>query len=581
MSNNSFWQHLPEQLSQPTSVAILSSIGLHAVVLGALPIISWSDAQENTQRLVNLIELPPSAQSRIPQTAQPPLLPSLPGTTDSDLNPDGLPSPPSVTTTLDPSSNPFKFPNLPSLDSATGQVTLPPITLPNTPDLPPLPAPPPLDLSSFVLPVAPQPPSLEQESVPPRLGNPPQTLPTPTQPQNSPVAINPGNRPRQIPDLSEFSSPPQIPPEFQATYPPDAIPVPPPLTPSGNDTSPVTSPPSPPPVAAAPTSVESQPTSPAEQLRGIEASVENSPSSPDRSIPEIPGEFVTTEEELLPRETQSPSEVAVNTPPTLSPPSEPVFSQQRAALVAEIKERRHLLMEDSTNTTPIEANRNWLTWVEAVRDVNPQSKSLTATYPKDACLKKLEGTAVYGVLVNSDGAIADVELIQSSGYGVFNEQAQETINKHTFGEFSQPTPFQVTVSFSYDSETCPSLSVADSSSASDEQATTPSSPPIPKEQPSSVDAPSATASPQPEPETAPPQPAATPTPTSPASTVEIEVVPPAETASPVPGVAPTQPASTPKPEPPQSSDEIEVVPPAEVMMPADSPEFYRPGERGE
>ncbi len=555
MSYASFLQNLPEKLSQPSSVATLTSVGIHALILAALPVLPFSAAKEQTQRLVNLVELTPEEQSRTPQQFQggsffaPPLSTDslqsvpLPGSTSLD----SLPTPPPIST-RDFSSRDrvaFRFPDLPNNLPPQGSVTLPSLTIPQTRVIPN--NPPPLESSSFVLPI----PFQNGGSVPPRLANPESAIAIPDANairedilarSRDTLARVPSDTPRRIPDLSEFG---QIPQDYQANFPPRSSASP--SLPEGNfgEIPSFSNNPSP-----------EKPDGMADLSRGIEASPGFTP--PRRNERRIPSGLTAFDPDAFllefPRETeiergnsalgtsQQSGEVAINSPQSQEATNAPVLSSQRESLVAEIRERRELMAENLANTTPQEANRNWLNWVEAVKNVEPQTKSLVGDYPRDACLKKLEGKAVYGALVNTSGAIADVELIQSSGYGVLNEQARQTINNHNFGSLPQQTPFQVTVDFKYNEQICPSLTVG--GPPEQKETTTPTTP--------TQAAPTA---PQARPQNEPrPQPTV-PTP---------RVVPP----TPVPQAAPTPPKDKPEP---QNETKPPVTVPPRVESPTPTP----------
>jgi TonB family protein len=64
--------------------------------------------------------------------------------------------------------------------------------------------------------------------------------------------------------------------------------------------------------------------------------------------------------------------------------------------------------------------------------------SLTGTYPKAACLKQLKGTAIYNVLVDGNGKSTNLDLIRSAGYPIFNDQARQQINSHSFEKAGEP-----------------------------------------------------------------------------------------------------------------------------------------------
>lgn len=150
-----------------------------------------------------------------------------------------------------------------------------------------------------------------------------------------------------------------------------------------------------------------------------------------------------------------------------APPSAVAIARQRQNnLVAQVRMRRNQLRKDVTNTSDEEARKNLVEWMALVKDtlpkkeVIPEAITVSATYPKDACIKKLEGTTVFGILVGADGEVTNAQLIQSAGYGILNQQALEDIQFRKFNNQTGTTkPYQVKVAFDYDKGNCPSLAV--------------------------------------------------------------------------------------------------------------------------
>ena len=119
------------------------------------------------------------------------------------------------------------------------------------------------------------------------------------------------------------------------------------------------------------------------------------------------------------------------------------------------------LQKDQANTSDEEANKNYVSWATEVKNAQPKKITLQGRYPKDACIRKLEGTTTYGVTVNNSGAVVQSKLIKSSGYGLFNNQALAQIKNHNFASSNGGNqPYHVFVNFKYDSKICPSLSVS-------------------------------------------------------------------------------------------------------------------------
>ncbi len=175
---------------------------------------------------------------------------------------------------------------------------------------------------------------------------------------------------------------------------------------------------------------------------------------------------------------QNPERVAVNSPNRTNPqentPIQPqidpekiraqqIQEQRMRRLVAQTIQGANSLRYEEENTSADDAMRNNVTWMNKVGEVKPKSKNLSGNYPKAACFRKLEGTAVYGVSVNGQGRMSQQPyLIKSSGYPVLNQQALRQIQASRFENGTgQVQPYRVTVNFQYDSKVCPSVGVVE------------------------------------------------------------------------------------------------------------------------
>ncbi|HEY9650350.1 MAG TPA: TonB family protein [Coleofasciculaceae cyanobacterium] len=92
-----FIKNAPQLLNQPTSIAVIASVGIHGVVAVALPFVPLA-SQEAPQapQPIQMVELTPTQQSRIPQLSPPPLPPlssALPSTLPPLSTLPTLPSP--------------------------------------------------------------------------------------------------------------------------------------------------------------------------------------------------------------------------------------------------------------------------------------------------------------------------------------------------------------------------------------------------------------------------------------------------------------------------------------------------------
>jgi TonB family protein len=233
--------------------------------------------------------------------------------------------------------------------------------------------------------------------------------------------------------------------------------------------------------------------------------------------------------EEKPPEPEPPQAVA---PPQRKPepqiPPDQIAAQRQQQLDQGIRNLSASLKEENTGTTDEEARKNYVAWLNEVGTSQPEQLDMSGTYPRDACIRRLEGQTVFGVLVNPQGKVIDLDLIKSGGYALFNQQASKDIAARAFqNDTGKPKPYQVTVDFKYDPEICPSLSLP--SLARDKQPTTETDQPkTPAEKPAANEQPSnpAPAEPEQKPEET----------EAPASNVPAPVEPPRQT-------APTQPTS--------------------------------------
>ena len=178
---------------------------------------------------------------------------------------------------------------------------------------------------------------------------------------------------------------------------------------------------------------------------------------------------VTTPEETI-ENPPPPEEEPSIPPPTETLPEEPEPSDkptpEQIAAVRQQKLRGNIddlslsLQKQDIATTNEEARKNYVNWLSKIEDVEPESLEITGIYPKDACIRRLEGTSVYGVVVDADNTVVALELIKGAKYPIFNERASKDIQEHDFdNETPEITPYQVTVDYKYDEEICPSLTL--------------------------------------------------------------------------------------------------------------------------
>jgi TonB family protein len=160
---------------------------------------------------------------------------------------------------------------------------------------------------------------------------------------------------------------------------------------------------------------------------------------------------------------------------------ETLREQRIRRLVAESIQGAESLIADRTNTSNEEAMRNNLNWMTKVGEVKPTAITIAGTYPQSACIRRLEGTSVYGVMVDAQGRVTNSPslpyLIKSAGYPVLNQQALKDIRGGSFTNATgQPQPYRVTVNFTYNAKICPSLTLAQPESTRDKPTLEPQKP---------------------------------------------------------------------------------------------------------
>lgn len=250
-------------------------------------------------------------------------------------------------------------------------------------------------------------------------GLPPISLPPP------PSLTVPNVPPGQIPLSSLQSLPPILPPlPSLPTLPSTNFKLPP-----IGDTSAL---PLPPPVPSAPVESENKPAS----------STTAKPSTQTKPIAAKKPETKTSAET---KPTPSPTQIA---------------AQRQQKLTKEVGDLSSSLKKSTSETTNEEARKNYVNWLSAIKAVKPEELTIEGTYPRDACIRRLEGTSVYGALVDAQGAVTKLELIKGAKYPIFNQQASKNISARTLAnDTGDIKPYKINVDFKYDSEICPSLTL--------------------------------------------------------------------------------------------------------------------------
>ena len=142
------------------------------------------------------------------------------------------------------------------------------------------------------------------------------------------------------------------------------------------------------------------------------------------------------------------------------PTPEQIATKKAVESQERISNLRQSLTKTNAGTTDEDARRNYVAWLAKVEDIEPDQIEIKGTYPRDACIKRLKGSSVFGVVVNTQGAVAAIDLIKRAEYSVFNQQGSKDLSDRTFAnETKKPKPYQVKVNYEYDAEICPSLSL--------------------------------------------------------------------------------------------------------------------------
>lgn len=214
-----------------------------------------------------------------------------------------------------------------------------------------------------------------------------------------------------------------------------------------------------------------------------------------------------------------PSEANENAEPPVDPAQ--LYARHREQVLAqrvkELQRRRAALRRSNENTSDEAARRNltawaaeqarqeneetqerFTSWIKELRNGQAPKLNFTPSYPKEACVQKLEGQTLVGALLNPNGSVAESPvLIRSSGYPLFDQKALEAVQSRRFSnETGQKQPYLVDVTFKYNEETCPDLSVPEESAAEQPEPSTEESP-----EPSTEESPAPSAQESPEPST--------------------------------------------------------------------------------
>lgn len=216
-------------------------------------------------------------------------------------------------------------------------------------------------------------------------------------------------------------------------------------------------------------------------------------------------------------------------PPTspAKPSPEEIAAKQEANTQQRIRNLSQSLTRNEAGTSDEDARKNYVAWLAKVEDIKPDTIEITGTYPRDACIRRLKGSSVFGVVVNAKGQVVALDLLKGAKYPIFNQQASKDLSQRIFEQSTgQPKPYQVKVNYEYDSEICPSLTLPSIRRQEEKQKQKqpeqaepvippPAPQPQPKPKPDPIPATKPESKPKPKPEPVPkPDPEPTPTPES-------------------------------------------------------------------
>ncbi len=500
---------LSEPLRQPFWWAALASISLHGVFGANAPTISniiygGGNSSKNIPGSVGLVELTPAEAGRLPQTIPP-----------------------------RPSNKPFSIAPVPLRPSPKLAAPLPPA--PPTINLPALPPgmPPPGFFSP--LPDPPLPPSPAPTAAPPPKPPSP-SLKTPPSP--NPRLFNPSpnsSEPLPPPPNSDPPSPPPLPPSQPLTE----LPV----FPLGGDD-------------------QYDP----EKLSEIIAQ-RRIPGLSDPNASAMP---------LYPRgETNSGVDSAQNLPGTslqlknpriaTGPgigPSQPFDPNNRNPEPGQPEPQ----LPGDLRAEVLDSERKYIALFNEFKGAYPDLATTGPTpvnvvYPTAACSQKVEGRAVFGVIVDPQGVIrATPRILMETGYGILDDAAKTAITQ-TFSPASTHKLYKLTFEFKYDPKICGGAPLPPRTGPIEPK-------PAPTPSPAPAPAPAPTRSPSPAPAPAPaPAPTPSPAPAPAPAPTRSPSPAPAPAPAPTPSVSP-EPAPAPVPTPSVSPEPA----PAPVATPSASPE---------
>ena len=442
MSYASLIKILPETLRSSTGKAALASLGIHGLLGVVLPVLPFDSkpVESQLQRTVGLIELTPAEQSRLPQVS-------------------------SSQVTIPPVATlPSGLPPLPPASS------LPPDVLP--------PLPPASSLPPGVLPPLPPPPvlNLPPSGVPPVYNYPlraslPQTIQVPLS------APNQNNRlftPRL--DLSKLPAPAP-----SQTY-SQQLP-PPPFAPPANRNLPSTSGLKPEPFSSPDTGLNPTPQqnnqlntnqSTANQLQNqrVATNLQTKPltaATRPEKIPESTKRQLLALQEKLRESARNRSGLSTTAAQRKARLAEllarqtsqqiPDTEQRLLALQAQLRQNANRSRASFTSPATAEKLTQLRTWSERqdkLRESYPNVLKNAPIYKTiKTCQQGLEGIAVLGVVVNSEGNIVSgPDLLDKKGAESIEQTAKNYVREYGFPKTVTLTNQEFNLRFKYDTSNC-------------------------------------------------------------------------------------------------------------------------------
>ena len=204
------------------------------------------------------------------------------------------------------------------------------------------------------------------------------------------------------------------------------------------------------------------------------------------------------------------------------PTPEQIAAKKTADSQQRLSNLRQSLTKSEVGTSDEDARKNYIVWLAKVQDVEPDQIEIIGTYPRDACIRRLKGSSVFGVVVNAKGEVVALDLIKGAKYPIFNQQGSKDLAARILENGTdKPKPYQVKVNYEYDSEICPSLTLPSIRRGEERQKQQtepiPAPAPAPKPKPAPAPKPKPAPAPKPKPELKPvpapkPKPAPKPVP---------------------------------------------------------------------